>query len=252
MDTTLILTLAAAALATSILSAIVGMAGGIVLLSIMLLFFEPLVAIPLHGVVQLVSNASRTAIQRHHVEWSIVWRYAIFLLPTGFIGLAILNSLSPAVARGLIGVFVLLATWAPRWLLLGAHPERIDRNRRFLVLGAVIGAVNVTIGAAGPLLAPFFLNLGLTRQAVVGTKAACQALGHVVKLAVFGWAGFAYAQYAGPLLLLAVAVVVGTWIGSKILGHVTEVAFTRLYKGVLTIVALRLVLGGGLTALGLG
>jgi len=85
------------------------------------------------------------------------------LLPTGFIGLAILNSLSPAVARGLIGVL--------------------------------------------------------------------------------GLAGFAYAQYADPPLLLAVAGVVGTWIDSRIRGHVTEIAFTRLYKSVLAIVALRLVVG---------
>ena len=52
--------LAGAALATSMLSAIVGMAGGIILLSVMLLFLDPLVAIPLHGVIQLISNGSRT------------------------------------------------------------------------------------------------------------------------------------------------------------------------------------------------
>ena len=51
--------LTATAIATAILSAIVGMAGGIVLLTVMLLFFEPIVAIPLHGLVQLVSNGSR-------------------------------------------------------------------------------------------------------------------------------------------------------------------------------------------------
>lgn len=37
----------AAAFATSILSAIVGMAGGITLLSVMLLYLEPLIAIPI-------------------------------------------------------------------------------------------------------------------------------------------------------------------------------------------------------------
>ena len=60
-----------------------------------------------------------------------------------------------------------------------------------------------------------------------------------------------YQRSSGPLLLLAAAVVAGTWIGSQILGRVSETAFTRLYKGVLTIVALRLVLGDGLAALGL-
>lgn len=238
--------LTAVALATSILSAIVGMAGGIVLLSVMLLFFEPLVAIPLHGVVQLVSNASRTAIQRRHVDWGIVARYALPLLPMGFVGLAVLRALSPEVARGLIGAFVLLATWAPAWLLLGTHPECIDRGRRFFVLGTLAGAINVTIGAVGPLIAPFFLNLGLPRQGIIGTKAACQALGHVVKLAVFGVTGFAFLQFAGPLALLAAAVVLGTWIGSRILGRVSETSFTWLYKGVLTLVALRLVVVDGL------
>ena len=60
--------LACVALATSALTAVVGLGGGIILLSVMLLFYEPLIAIPLHGAVQLVSNASRTAVQRKHVQ----------------------------------------------------------------------------------------------------------------------------------------------------------------------------------------
>ena len=231
-----------AAFATSVLSAIVGMAGGIVLLSVMLLFMPPLVAIPLHGAVQLVSNGSRTWIQRDHVERSLVLRYSLLLLPMGFAGLAIATSLPPSLARALIGVFVLLATWVPGVLTAGLHPERSDRRRRFFVLGGVVGLLNPTVGATGPLLAPFFLNLGLARQGIIGTKAACQALGHLAKLAVFGVAGFAFASFLSPLLILSAAVVAGTWVGSRILGHVSESWFTRLYKGVLTLIALRLVL----------
>ncbi|MCZ6465607.1 MAG: sulfite exporter TauE/SafE family protein, partial [Proteobacteria bacterium] len=149
-----------AALLTSILSAIVGMAGGITLLAVMLLFFEPLVAIPLHGVVQLVSNSSRAVVQRRHLRWGVIARYGVFLLPMGFVGLMLAEALPPDATRVLIGVFVMVATWAPGALLLGAHPEKIDPNLRFLGLGAVVGLLNVTIGATGPLIAPFFLNLG--------------------------------------------------------------------------------------------
>jgi uncharacterized membrane protein YfcA len=240
--------LVAAAFVTAILSAIIGMAGGIVLLSVMLIFLPPLEAIPLHGAVQLVSNASRTWIQRRHVERSLVLRYSLLLLPMGMVGLAIATSLSPSLARGLIGVFVLLATWVPSVLTLGAHPERTERNRRFFVLGGVVGFLNPTVGATGPLLAPFFLNLGLARQGVIGTKAACQALGHLAKIAIFGVAGFAFVQYAAPLALLAGAVVAGTWVGSRILGHVSETWFVRLYKTVLTLIALRLIVLEGIAA----
>ncbi len=236
--------LCAVALAASILSAIVGMAGGIVLLSVMLLFLEPLVAIPLHGVIQLVSNAARTAIQRRHVARGIVWRYGLLLFPMGFVGLAIAQALSPSHLRLWIGSFVLLATWAPGWVLLGTHPERTDPNRRFLALGGVAGVLNLTLGATGPLIAPFFLNLGLSRFALIGTKAICQCFGHLAKIGIFAAAGFAFAAYLPMLLVLWAMVVAGTWTGSQLLTHVNERAFTWLYKTVLTVIALRLVVEG--------
>ncbi len=239
-----------AALATSILSGIVGMGGGITLLSIMLLFLEPLVAIPLHGAVQLVSNASRTVIQRQHVNRDILWRYGLLLLPMGALGLAVAQMLPPSGLRATIGAFVLVATWLPGWLLLGAHPERADPSRRFIALGGVVGFLNPAIGATGPLIAPFFLGIGLPRQGVVGTKAACQTLGHLAKLAIFGVAGFAFGNYSLSLALLCVAVILGTAIGSRLLERVNELWFTRLYKTVLTIIAIHLLVAAGLSALG--
>jgi len=250
LDPTQLAVLAVAALLTSILSAIVGMAGGIVLLSVMLLFLEPLVAIPLHGVIQLVSNSTRTLVQRSHVRWPIIGAYCVLLIPMGFVGLEVAQALSPALARFLIGVFVLFATWMPSLLLLGTHPEKAEPRRRFLLLGGVVGFVQMTVGATGPLIAPFFLNVGFTRQGLVGTKAAAQATGHLAKIGIFGVAGFAYPQYALPLALLCAMVVAGTWIGSRLLERVSEVWFVRLYKTTLTLVAARLVLGEGLELLG--
>ena len=238
------------AVLTAILSAIIGMAGGITLLSVMLFFFEPLVAIPLHGVIQLVSNSSRSIVQRRHIDWGILWRFSALLLPMGILGLALAQSLPPTAARALIGAFVLVSTWRPVWLLIGTHPERSDIHRRFVALGAVVGVLNLTIGAAGPLIAPFFLRIGLTRQALIGTKAACQTAGHLVKIVIFGAAGFAFANYAVELALLSLCVIAGTWIGSRLLQSVSEAWFTRLYKSVLTLIAIRLIVWEGLAWIG--
>jgi uncharacterized membrane protein YfcA len=235
--------LAAAAFATSILSAVVGMAGGITLLAVMLLFLEPLVAIPLHGVIQLVSNTSRTAIQRRHVDVGILLRYSALLIPMGWVGIHLANALPAAAMRIMIGIFVLVATWFPGWLMLGTHPEATNPNRRFLVLGGVVGVLNMTIGATGPLIAPFFLNLGLDRRALIGTKAACQSLGHLVKIALFGAVGFAFAPHLELLVSAGACVVAGTWLGSRILERVSERFFRLLYMGVLTAIALRLLAG---------
>jgi len=234
--------LGGAAFATSILSAVIGMAGGITLLTVMLLFLDPLIVIPLHGVIQLVSNSSRAVIQREHVAWPIVGRYAVLLLPMGFLGLELAQRLPPEGLRAIIGCFVLLATWRPTLLLFGRHPENSNPNRRFFFLGGVVGVVNIAIGATGPLIAPFFLNLGLSRFAIIGSKAACQAVGHLAKIAVFGFAGFAFGAHWVLLVTMVPLVIAGTWVGSRLLHHVNERWFIYLYKGVLSVIALRLVL----------
>ena len=239
-----LLLLVVATLLTAALSAIVGMAGGISLLGVMLLFLDPLIAVPVHGVVQLASNGSRAWVQRRHVRRGILARYGLLALPGGIVGLMVARELPPDGLKAAIGLFVLVATWRPGLLMLGRHPEQIDPNRRFLVLGGVTGVLNILIGATGPLIAPFFLNLGLTRHALIGTKAACQALGHAAKIAVFAVVGgFAFGAYTPLLAGMVPAAFVGTWLGSRVLDRVDEVWFTRLYKGVLTLVALRLVVG---------
>lgn len=253
-----------AAFGTAVLSAVVGMAGGITLLAAMLLWLPPLVVIPLHGVIQLASNGSRTWFQRRHARFDILWRYALLLLPGGLAGLTVARSLPEEGLRAAIAGFVLLATWAPvaraRWRASGradggsaasgedsttgggsgAAGGTAQLWRRFLPLGAAAGFLNVTIGAVGPLIAPFFLNLGLRRQALVGTKAACQTLGHLVKLAIFGGAGFAFHEHLPLLVGACLCVLAGTWLGSRLLERASEALFIALYRGVLTLIALRL------------
>lgn len=238
--------LAVGALLTSGLSAVVGLAGGMTLLALMLLFMDPLVAIPLHGVVQLASNGSRAWIQRRHLQGPLVFWYALPLLPMGWLGLLFVQQIPADLLKAAIGVFVLIATWRPTLLLLGTHPERAAPVRRFLLLGSAVGFLNVAIGATGPLIAPFFLGLGLSRFAVIGTMAGCQSLGHLAKIAVFGASGFDFEAHLALLLVLTPLVVAGTWLGSRLLHRFDERRFTVLYKTVLTLIAVRLVVAAAI------
>ena len=114
-----------------------------------------------------------------------------------------------------------------------------------MLLGTLVGFLGPAIGATGPLQAPFFQRAGYTRHELVGTFAACQTLGHLAKVAVFAVSGFAFASYWLPMVWLGVFVVIGTWLGSQVLDRVSERGFTWLYRGVLTLVGLRLLLWGG-------
>ena len=232
--------LAAASVATGALSAIVGMAGGMTLLALMLLWMEPQVAIPVHAVVQLVSNSSRSVAQWPNVRWPLFARFAVPLLPFAYAGLAVSRTVPRGVGDLLIGAFVLVATWRPAWLRFGAAGSA-DPGHRMVAAGSIVGFFSTTLGATGPLLAPFFLHLGLGRKELIGTQAVCQAYQHLAKIALFGAVGFAFRDWLAPLAVLSCTATVGTWIGTRLLDRVSESDFRALYMGVLTVLALRLV-----------
>src|SRR5688572_17056920 len=103
-------------LATSVLSGVLGMAGGMVLLAVL-----------------LSSNASRAWFLREHVRARVLWRFVLPLLPAAALGVFLLGRLPPAVGRVLIGVFVLGATLRPA--STGAAAERRIAPERLLPVG---------------------------------------------------------------------------------------------------------------------
>ncbi len=226
------------------LSAIVGLAGGVLLLGGLLLYLEPLAAIPVHGVAQLVSNVTRATLQREHIAWPAVGPFLWLLLPGAIVGVLLIERIPPDGARLLIGLFALAAIWIPTWFRVLPADNRATVRRRFLVAGGVVGVANMLVGATGPILAPFVLSLGLERFATVGTLAICQAIGHFVKIGVFTVRGFAFLEYAAGLALLCASIVVGSWLGTHALRRLPERGFQWLIRAAVTAVALRLIWQG--------
>ena len=59
---------------TALMTSIAGAGGGTVLLAAMLQFMNPAEAIPVHGVIQLSSNMTRTWLLRKYVNWKIIFK----------------------------------------------------------------------------------------------------------------------------------------------------------------------------------
>jgi uncharacterized membrane protein YfcA len=229
------LELGGVAVLTSIVSGVMGMAGGMLLLAVMLLRLEPAVAIPVHGVVQLVSNASRAFFLRKQVQWRAVWRFAWPLLPAGALGLLLLDYVSASGSRIAIGAFVLAATWLKSFFSIAKG----ENARRALPFGgALVGLFSTLVGATGPLLGPFILALELSAPSTIATMAACQIFQHGSKVLLFGARGFNLVAYALPCAILCLCAIAGSAIGTRLLDHVPEKQFRTAVKLVLSALAL--------------
>jgi uncharacterized membrane protein YfcA len=220
-----------AVLLTATLSGVLGMAGGLLLMGVLLLVLPTAVAFVVHGLLQLVSNGWRTVLHRRHVHWRVLAWYAVgSVTAAGLVGALAWVPSKPVtyLALGLVPGLV----WLPRrWLALD-----ITRPPQAVVAGLLSTGVNLVAGVSGPLLDVFFVRAELGRHAVVATKAATQALAHLAKIVVYGAVLTGDGQ-AVPWLVVLLGVplsVLGTALGGRLLDRMTEAAFTSTTRWVVT------------------
>lgn len=244
-------TLIIAAFLTATLSGILGMGGGMLLLATMFCFLPHGEAVPLHAAVQIFSNGSRVVVFWKDVDWPIVGRFAIGMVPGVAVAAFILWSLgAPGRAEPTlklaIGVYILIAAFLPK----AKNATNGDGRRGFTLLGLVAGTAAITVGAVGPLIAPLFVRRGTVKHRLIATKAVCQMSTHLLKIPVFWWLGsIEFASFSGLLAAMAVVAVAGTLLGKRLLAYVSPHRFAMLYQTALILAGVKVLLVDGLAKL---
>jgi uncharacterized membrane protein YfcA len=167
--------------ATSFLSGIFGMAGGIVLLAVLLAFLDVAPAMVLFGATQLAANGWRTWIWRDHVKWPLVGQF----LATAVAMFALLKLISFVPNKAIVYIGLGLMPFIANALPKSLTPD-ITRPGAAYFCGAVITFLNLVAGVAGSILDVFYQKSGLDRREVVATKAAKQSAGHFMRILYFG------------------------------------------------------------------
>ena len=234
------LLLIVAAFLTATLSGVLGMGGGIMLLGIMASVLPPGWVVPLHGVVQLCSNFTRTIVWLRHVRWSIFAIYAAPMLAGVYLATQVWSGARLGWFKPGIGLFILL-------FLLWRRFRPALRNLPLWIyapLGLAAGFITIFVGATGPFIAPFFLRDDADNETVIATKAVCQSLGHALKIPAFLALQFDFTPHLPLLGGMVIAVILGTLAGRWLLGRISKRRFVLLFEVLLAAIAVYLVVGG--------
>lgn len=216
----------ATVVATSFLSGIFGMAGGIILLGVLLVFLDVAQAMVLFGAIQMVANGWRAFLWRARARWDIVWRYVIGSVVAFLVLRTIAFVPDKAVVYLAIGILPFAVYALPRRFM----PD-ITRPRMPQVCGAVVMLVQLFGGAAGHILDQFFQASDMDRRAVVATKAVTQTIAHLFRIAYFGSFAAAFEVFIPwwvYLMGMGLAVV-GTTLAAQVLERMTDTGF-RLWS----------------------
>jgi uncharacterized membrane protein YfcA len=227
---------------TAFISGIFGMAGGLILMSVLAALLPVATAMVVHGAVQLVSNGYRAFLWRRFIDWRVFRRYAIGSATAFLVLLAVAWRPETRAVYLLLGATAFLV-WLPRsWVRL----DILQRGQAELA-GFAVQALNTLGGVAGPLLDIFFVTTGMDRRAIVATKAVTQVLAHLVKI-IFWSAPVIAADGESafpPVWLFALAIplsMLGTSLGGKLLERMSDVDFKRAMKWLVTAIGTAMLL----------
>jgi uncharacterized membrane protein YfcA len=235
MTPTAMAVIAVTVLATSFLSGIFGMAGGMILLGVMLMFLDVAPAMVLFGAIQGSANGWRALLWRAHVRWDVVWRYIVGATAAFLVMRLVAFVPDKAVLYLLIGGLPFLARLVPdRWV-----PDVSTPGGPYLC-GLVILTLQLIAGGAGHILDMFFQRSGFDRRGIVGTKAICQTLAHVYRILYFGSFASAF-DVAMPWWAFAGAIglaLAGTSLAARVLERMSDADFRKWTARIVLAVAL--------------
>ena len=228
--------LIAASFLASTMTATLGIGGGVLLLSVMAIFLPPVAIVPVHGVVLLVMSATRGLFGFRHIQWRIPEQYLSGAIIGAALGSQFVTRVPPGLIPVLLGTFILIVTWMP--------PIRTEAQVpfKFLWLGGVKTFLSLFVGATGPLLTPFVLREGLSRDEFVVTVAVLATISHVLKVTTFGLLGFSYAPYMPLLAGMIIVVTFGSYLGTRLRGKAPEQLFRQAVKILVTVLASRMII----------
>jgi uncharacterized membrane protein YfcA len=224
--------LASVALFASTLAAITGFGGAAVLLPVLVVTFGVRDAIPILTVAQLIGNGSRVWFNRREVNWAVVRWFALGGVPMALLGGYVFAEAPLTALTRLLGVFLLLIVV---WRHVRPKQPKPFPVPVFAGIGAGASFLSALLGSVGPIMAPFFLAFGLLKGAYIGTEALSTVVMHATKLvayrqtAVLTRSGLLIGLALGPIMVL------GSFLGKKIVDRLPEKVFVAIIELVLIV-----------------
>ena len=223
------------AFVTSMLTAITGVGGGMILIACMPGLLPASAIVPVHGMIQLFANSSRAFFGWRFLRWDFVLAFIGGAIVGGLISAAISREINLEYTPLLIAAYLLYTVWGPKLEL------KKPLAGEFAIIGMLQTGLSMIIGATGPLGQAALLRHQLKRDSLVVTAALMMIFTHLIKVILFALLGFAFLSYWKIIIGMSAGVIVGAFVGTHIRYRIPEALFRKALKWLLTLLALRMI-----------
>ena len=221
-----------ASMVTSFISSAFGIGGGAVLIGLLALKLPPFALLPIHGIVQIGSNFGRSLIFLKDIKRDVLIPFSIGTILGSLLGGTFFIQIEPWLLQLIVAIFIL-------WSVFGKIPAIGSTH---VVFGGIFsGFFTMFFGASGTLVAGMVKTMKLEPVKHTATHSALMTIQHLIKVIIFGFVGFAYAEYFLLIILMIVSGFIGTLIGKKFLIKFGKKYFKLVLNTILTLISLNLI-----------
>lgn len=181
------------------------------------------------------SSFSKVWMFWRHIDWHLFkW-----LFPSTIIGSVLGARLLVAVPTDWLQVMIALFLLSTVVQFEPSEKRTHVKAWHFAPLGLVVSFLSGLIGGVGPLMNSAYLNYGMSKEALLGTRSANAVLLHLSKIISYAALGLIDIRILKYGVIVGIAAAIGTYIGKFFLGRISEKTFR-------TIVVASMVLSGAL------
>ncbi len=204
-------------------STIAGGGGALILVPLVGFFVREDAVAPLVQMGNFIGRPTRIALFWKNIRWDISKIYIPFAFVGAFLGAWLFASLSMKWLQLVLGVFLVSTIFQYRF---GKKTMSFQMKRwYFAPLGFVVSFLSSLIGATGAVLNPFYLNYGVTKEDLIGTKAINSFLVAMVQLPTYAFFGKLYGEMWYMGLSIGLGAALGNFVGKKWLTKISDKRF---------------------------
>ncbi len=209
-----------------LLSTLSGGGGALVLVPILNWAIGVSNTAPVLNLGTFLGRPSRLILFWKHIQWKVVLYYAPAAVCGAWLGSLLFSQVRIEWLQIGVGLFLISTVFQYRF----GKKERSFEMKLwyFIPLGLIVSILGTIIGALGPVLNPFYLNLGLDKEDLIATKTANSFLMGLSQIGSYTFFGLLKDQYWIYGLALGIGAVFGNILGKRFLSGMRSITFRRL------------------------
>ncbi|MEO9021207.1 MAG: sulfite exporter TauE/SafE family protein [Ginsengibacter sp.] len=228
-------------IAAFILSTISGGGGSLVLVPVLNFTLGVTNTAPVLNLGSFLGRPSRLILFWNHIQWRVCIYYAPAAVMGAWIGSWLFSSFRLEWLQIVVGIFLISTVWQYRF---GKRGKSFTvRLWYFIPLGFLVSILGTIIGALGPVLNPFYLNLGLDKEGLIATKTANSFIMGLTQIGSYTFFGLLHGELWVYGIALGLGATVGNIIGKKFLSKMKSNLFRKFLIALMVISGILLIYG---------